>query len=194
MSGINKYFPIVAGLIVTSLSSCGSPSAKRDNSASLLQSSLHPVAMVSTAPVDDSIQTVKKPITPQRLDSRVLVNSVPDRKVSITIYTSDVQCQALIPQKVSVSAKHAGLAAVGKILEGEGTADLSLAGYRVSIDQSGVATVDLRTAADSKWHLTSLSSCEQFALFGGLRRTLTGNAQWKIKDVRFTERGKEISL
>ncbi len=193
MSGINKYFLIVGGLIVTSLSSCSSPSAKRDNSASLLQSSLHPVAMVSTAPVDDSIH-VKKPTTPQRLESGVRVSPAPDRKVPVTIYTSDVQCQALIPQKVSVSAKHAGLAAVGKILEGEGTADLSLAGYRISIDQSGVATVDLRTATDSKWHLTSLSSCEQFALFGSLRRTLIGNAQWKIKDVRFTERGKEISL
>ncbi|MFM6369036.1 MAG: sporulation/spore germination protein, partial [Dolichospermum sp.] len=40
----------------------------------------------------------------------------------------------------------------------------------------------------------SLSSCEQFALFGSVRKTLMSNSEWKIKDVRFTERGEDIVL
>ncbi|MFO0142950.1 MAG: sporulation/spore germination protein, partial [Aphanizomenon sp.] len=38
------------------------------------------------------------------------------------------------------------------------------------------------------------SSCEQFALFSSIRKTLISNAQWKIKEVRFTERGEDIML
>ncbi len=196
MSGINKYlFTFVIGLIAAGLGGCGFSFTKRGDSASLLQPSASPVAMVASTPHLDS--NGRKPATPHLSDrDRMLANdTLPAHETTVLIYTSDGQCQTLIPRKVLVSSEHAGLAAVGKVLEAESTADLSLAGYRVSIDQnSGVATVDLRTAVDSKWHLTSLSNCEQFALFGSLRRTLTGNAQWKIKDVHFTERGKEISL
>jgi hypothetical protein len=31
-------------------------------------------------------------------------------------------------------------------------------------------------------------------LFSSVRKTLISNSQWKIKDVRFTERGEEIAL
>jgi hypothetical protein len=61
----------------------------------------------------------------------------------------------------------------------------------VNVD-NGVATIDLRIAPESKRQIVSLSSCEQFALFGSLRKTLTSNPQWNIKDVRFTERGQEV--
>ncbi|RCJ40219.1 sporulation/spore germination protein [Nostoc minutum NIES-26] len=115
------------------------------------------------------------------------------KTVNVTLYASDAQCQELIPQKVSVPAEEPVKGAVGKIIEQQDTGDFGFAGYRVGV-KNGVATVDLRLSPQSKRQLASLSSCEQFALFGSLRKTLTSNAQWNIKEVRFTERGQEIVL
>jgi Sporulation and spore germination len=115
------------------------------------------------------------------------------KTVDVTVYSSDAQCQELVPQKAVVPAEEPVAGAVGKILEGRDSGDFSLSGYRVSV-KDGVATVDFRLNPSSKRFLTSLSSCEQFALFGSLRKTLTSNNQWKIKDVRFTEKGEEVAL
>ncbi|MBD2497241.1 sporulation/spore germination protein [Nostoc sp. FACHB-280] len=115
------------------------------------------------------------------------------KTVKATLYTSDTQCQELIPQKVEVSATEPVSSAVGKIVQERDTADFSLSGYRVNV-RNGVATVDLRLSPQSKRQIASLSSCEQFALFGSVRKTLMSNSQWKIKDVRFTEKGEEIVL
>jgi hypothetical protein len=115
------------------------------------------------------------------------------KTTNVTVYTSDTQCQELIPKKVTVPVQEPVTSAVGKIIEERDTADFNLSGYRVIV-QDGIATVDLRLAPDSQRQLTSLSSCEQFALFGSLRKTLTSNAQWKIKEVRFTERGEEVAI
>jgi len=115
------------------------------------------------------------------------------KTTNVTIYTSDVQCQELIPEKVSVPVDEPVTNAVGKIIEKRDTSDFSLSGYRVNV-KNGVATVDLRISPESKRQIASLSSCEQFALFGSLRKTLTSNAAWNIKEVRFTERGENIVL
>ncbi|WP_193196208.1 GerMN domain-containing protein [Nostoc sp. MG11] len=114
-----------------------------------------------------------------------------NKTTNVTLYTSDVQCQELLPQKVSVLAEEPVTNTVGKIIEKRDTSDFSLSGYRVNI-KNGIATVDLRISPESKRQLTSLSSCEQFALFGSLRKTLTSNPQWNIKEVRFTQKGEEI--
>lgn len=115
------------------------------------------------------------------------------KTTDVTVYTSDAECQELVAQKTPVSVQEPLAGAVGKILEGRDNGDFSLSGYRVNV-KNGIATVDLRLSPNSKRILTSLSSCEQFALFGSLRKTLTSNSQWKIKDVRFTEKGEEIAL
>ncbi|MFN6558439.1 MAG: sporulation/spore germination protein [Nostoc sp. ChiSLP01] len=115
------------------------------------------------------------------------------KNTDVTIYTSDVQCQELIPEKISVPADEPVKNAVGKIIEKRDTSDFSLSGYRVNV-KNGVATVDLRISPESKRQIASLSSCEQFALFGSVRKTLTSNAAWNIKEVRFTERGEDIVL
>ena len=112
---------------------------------------------------------------------------------NVTVYTSDPQCQELVGKEVKVSAGEPVASAVGKVIEQRDTADFSLSGYRVNV-KDGVATVDLRISPASKRQFTSLSSCEQFALFGSLRKTLTSNAQWNIKEVRFTEKGEEIPI
>lgn len=81
--------------------------------------------------------------------------------------------------------------AIGKVLEDRESGDFSLGGYRISVN-GGVATVDLRPAPHSERSLHSLTHCEQLALFGGVRRTLLGNAQWRIQDVQFTIAGEEL--
>lgn len=81
--------------------------------------------------------------------------------------------------------------AIGKVLEDRESGDFSLGGYRISV-KGGVATVDLRPAPHSERSLHSLTHCEQLALFGGIRRTLLGNTQWRIQDVQFTITGEEL--
>jgi hypothetical protein len=80
---------------------------------------------------------------------------------------------------------------IGKILEQQTSADFSIVSYRLNISNE-IATIDLRVAPDSSRQIASLSSCEQFALFGSIRKTLTSKLEWNIKDVRFTQGGKEI--
>ena len=110
------------------------------------------------------------------------------------IYEVDSQCQALISENVTLPVEHSLEAAVAKVLEQQYTTDFDLS-YRVILDRhKSLAIIDLRIPPNSKRQLASLSNCEQLALFGGLRQTLMGNRGWQIKQVRFTEEGKEIWL
>jgi hypothetical protein len=116
----------------------------------------------------------------------------PDKTtIPLTIYKLDNQCNKFVSEKVRVSKTKTLEKTVGQVLETIDNADFSLAGYRVSVAK-GIATIDLRTAPGAKRQLKSLSNCEQLALYGGLRKTLTGNKAFKIKSVRFTDRGQII--
>lgn len=115
--------------------------------------------------------------------------------LSVSIYQADSQCENLVPETVTVPTANAISSAVGIALEERNSNDFEIAGYRVSVNtQTGTANIDLRLSPDSRRQFVSLSNCEQFALFGSLRRTLLGNSQLNIKDVRFTEQGKELYL
>ncbi|MBR8838179.1 MAG: GerMN domain-containing protein [Stigonema ocellatum SAG 48.90 = DSM 106950] len=177
MNSSKKYIiPFMVMAIVTYLSSCSdrhTPSTTRNNGE------LFPTP------------TIPQIIEPPLLKKSLNQSADTDNTINITLYTSDPQCLELIPEQASVSDHEPVTSAVGKILEQLDTADSSLSGYRVSV-KNGVATVDLRSSPNSPRQLTSLSSCEQFALFGSLRKTLTSNTQWNIKEVRFTELGKAI--
>lgn len=177
---------LISGLLLAGLVSCGFPPENRDSSS--LPPSPTPSVPVSPTPAPSPTQSESK--TPVRSQP---FNAAPQKTVTVTVYEADSQCQAVIPQKVAVPANNQLEAAVGKVLEKYDTGDFDVAGYRVSVDlNNGVATVDMRLAPDSKRKFISLSSCEQFALFGSLNKTLTSNPAWKIKTVRFTEQGKEI--
>lgn len=220
MNRIKKYFaPLVAGAIVLSLSSCNLPSISRktnqaasptpeatnpplpnqlDSNPSSPTPSPSPTSQVDS---DDSTSAQPETKTPDETQasnapsSKANSSTQSSKTVALTIYQADTQCQALVPEKVAVPAGSPADAAVGKVLEKAESGDFDLAGYRVNINsKSGVATVDLRLAPDSQRQFASLSACEQFALFGSLRKTLTDNSQLKIKDVRFTEQGQEIVL
>jgi hypothetical protein len=119
----------------------------------------------------------------------------PSKTVTLRIYQADSQCQNLVSQKVAVPAGSPANAVVGKVLQQADSGDFDLGGYRVNINaQTGVATVDLRRLPSSQRQFISLSACEQFALFGSLRKTLIANSQLKIKDVRFTEQGRTLQF
>jgi predicted small secreted protein len=192
-----KYLlAFIVAAIATSLTSCNSnPTARQDiisetptptpTTTSNIILSPSPSQTPSMAHLRAKSEDVETP-TPVATSP-----AATSKTTNVTLYTSDAQCQKLIPQKVPVSANEPVEGAVGKILEQRDSGDFNLSNYRINI-KNGVATVDLRVGPNSKRQIASLSSCEQFALFGSVRKTLTSNAQWKIKDVRFTERGEEI--
>ncbi|MEH2252802.1 MAG: sporulation/spore germination protein [Nostoc sp.] len=200
MNITKRYFlPLIFVTIIVSLSSCSSnPTASNIDSVSLSPTTTTNSALSQTPSQTPSVAQLREK-SPNQESPKENTPSSPTSKAAtsktakVTLYTSDTQCQKLIPEKVSVPAEEPVKNVVGKILEKRDTSDFSLSGYRVKI-KNGIATVDLRISPDSKRQITSLSSCEQFALFGSLRKTLTSNAQWNIKEVRFTERGEDIVL
>ncbi|MBD2508488.1 sporulation/spore germination protein [Nostoc muscorum FACHB-395] len=201
MNITKRYFlPLIFVTMVVSLSSCSSNPTARNidspkpdpittptNSASSQTSSQIP----SVAQLREKSPNQESP--KENTPSSSIPKAVTSKTTNVTLYTSDSQCQDFISEKVSVPAEEPVANVVSKILEKRDTSDFSLSGYRVNI-KNGVATVDLRISPESKRQIASLSSCEQFALFGSLRKTLMSNSQWNIKKVRFTERGEEIVL
>lgn len=194
---IKKYSPLILLGVVTILTSCSQPKSNDvasqtpgtpESSAVQSPANLSPTPTQTPTPqITDTPELTPTPIetpTPKETPTE-------DKTVKVNVYTIDNQCQDLVPKKVSVPAKEPVTAAVGQILKQQDTADFSISGYRVNV-KNGVATVDLRRSPDSKRIFSSLSSCEQLALFGSIEKTLESNPQWDIKNVRFTEKGKEI--
>lgn len=135
--------------------------------------------------------TVPETVTPAPLLAQV----EPENTVPVTIYYADAQCESLLPQSVRVLADNTLESAVGAAIDRWNSGDFTLAGYRVSVDNTtGIATVDLRVDPNSPRQIISLSSCERFALFGSLTETLTQNPDWRISSVQFTEKGERISF
>lgn len=199
MNPTKKYIvhiiPFIFVAMAVSLSGCGSSPTSQNSD----QNTSAPTINTNRAKPETLKQLQPKaeiPKTESSIKESLSQNkaaSSSNKSVNVTLFTIDSQCQELVPQKVSVTAEEPMESAVGKIIQQHDSADFNLSGYRVSV-KDGVATVDLRLSPNSQRQFTSLSSCEQFALFGSLRKTLMSNSQWKVKDVRFTERGEEIVL
>ncbi|WP_414530884.1 sporulation/spore germination protein [Nodularia chucula] len=172
---INKNYILSFIILAIALSSCSSN--VNSGSGNIDSETAQPSGTLTTPPTTLA-PTKETPTVPT---------------ANVTLYTSDSQCQTLIPQPVSLPATETITAAIGKIIEQQDTSDFDLSGYRIQIE-NGIATVDLRRSPESQRQFVSLSSCEQFALFGSLRKTLISNTEWEIKDVRFTEQGQEIII
>lgn len=200
-----KYiFSLMLSAIAIAISSCGS-----DQSANNPETIESPVVSSPLPTPTNEIQTPKIDITttpsptpttapfgtqtPPSSETPNQNKTASSKNVDITVYTSDLQCQELVPKTVSVSVDEPVKDAVGRIIAEKDSGDFNISNYRVNVN-NGIATVDLRLSPNSPRQLTSLSSCEQFALFGSLKKTLTSNPKWNIKDVRFTEAGEEIIL
>ena len=200
---MNKFFrnkkryilPLMLSAMAIAASSCGSnPSV---DSVGETPSDESPVASSPFPTPSSQIQTPETGITatpsPYRTETPNQNKTGNLKNSDITLFTSDLQCQNLVPQKVSVSANEPVKDAVGKIIAAKNTADINISNYRVNL-KNGVATVDFRIPPDSPRQLVSLSSCEQFALFQSIEKTLTSNPKWNIRNVRFTQSGEEIYL
>lgn len=203
-----KYiFPLMLSAMVINASSCGSnPDV---NSVQETPSDESPVASSplqtpssETQPPQIDITTTPSPSTkeaPFGAETTPTTETLNQNKTGnlknsdITVFTSDLQCQKLVPQKVSVSSNEPMKDAVGKIIASKNTADLNISNYRVNVN-NGTATVDFRIPSDSPRQLVSLSSCEQFTLFKSIEKTLTSNPKWNVKNVKFTQSGEEIYL
>ncbi|WP_353929661.1 sporulation/spore germination protein [Okeanomitos corallinicola TIOX110] len=185
---IKYIFPLIILAFSATISSCSSGDIS-DNTA------LEPLPnnSVSSQPENSPTENQSSSNQPSATETPITASSqtTSGKTTQVTLYTSDDQCQDFVSKQTSVSADEPMNGAIGKILEVQDTGDFSLAGYRATVN-NGVATIDLRIAPESKRQIASLSNCEQFALFGSLRKTLTSNAGWNIKDVRFTEQGQEI--
>ncbi|MDC0839897.1 hypothetical protein POG23_19725 [Limnoraphis robusta] len=112
--------------------------------------------------------------------------------IPVTLYQADSTCQNLVPRSITLPAEQSLELAVKQVLDNQESADFSL-GYRIIRHQHTI-TIDFRVPSNSPRVFTSLSSCEQLALFGSLRQTLTSNPVWQIQQVHFTNRGQEIVL
>lgn len=196
-----KYIvPFIVAAIAASVSSCSSNQASRNVDETAIAATTTPSSNGSSQiPTEDELtakSSVEQPFSTEPFTQNTASStseSATGKTINLTLYTSDTECQELIPNKVSVPAEKPATGIVDKIIEQQDTGDFSLSGYRVSV-KNRIATVDLRISPESKRQLVSLSHCEQFALFGSLRKSLTSNAQLNIKNVSFTERGKKITL
>ncbi|MGB3207550.1 MAG: hypothetical protein WBB28_21410 [Crinalium sp.] len=198
---LNKYlYSLLTGVIAITLSSCNSLPANNSNNTNP-EPRAEPTNQTTPLKSDKSTliptKTVKpttseKPPVDTNINKKTAI-ATSKNSITVNIYRVDNQCQNFVPEKVIIPSENSLQAAVGEILE-PSNSDFNLAGYRVSVDSNRVATVDLRVAPDSQRTFTSLSSCEQFALFGSIEKTLTNNPTWKIKEVRFTQQGEEIYL
>lgn len=167
-TGLDRFYRIATvGLLLLSLASCKRPTA----------------------------ETVQTPTSIAPLRTNPSAPSSPaEDSIPVTVYKADSQCEKLEPETVQVPRDGAMEAAVARVIEAQRSADFPLSGFRVTRGEDGVVTVDLRLAPDAPRQFVSLSTCEQFALFGSIRETLTRNPDWRVKSVQFTDRGEAIVL
>lgn len=201
---------LIVGFAVLLLGGCGpetrpnsgdriSPTAPTSTPSSPANTPPTPTSTDSRESSQASQAETSEPIAvpEQRFDtgSGSTPNAASGKTLTTTIYKADALCETLVPTQTEVNADQPLEATVGKVITAQNLADFEIAGYRVSRSEaSGEATVDFRLAPNSPRQFTSLSACEQFALFGSLEKTLTSNPQWQIQTVRFTARGEEILL
>lgn len=191
MNKIKQYLTIfVASLAIATLANCAASAPTYLETTNTREETVvaRPSAIVMPTPTPTSSHT------PTAIKSQSDRSSPEPDTITVNIYQIDSQCENFIPIPVFIPAEESLEATVKQVLEWQDSRDFNW-GYRVKVDRhSGVATIDLRVSTNSLRQITSLSSCEQMALFGGLRKTLTGNSIWNIKEVRFTEDDIEIWL
>ena len=165
--------PYLVGVTILGLSSCSSPRVDP-----------------STQPPTPSPTSISLPNPPEPQKQALS----PANTVPVTIYQVDNQCSELVPRQITVPKEQALETAIAEVLNQQSSSDFPLS-YRVNIDsEQQIVTIDFRVPTTAERTFNSLSSCEQLALFGSLRQTLTNHPDWKINQVIFTEKGEEIAL
>jgi hypothetical protein len=199
MMSSNRYFSLLLAVTAVSLTSCSTPSAQTNQSNSLAVIAAPPAAAKSSAQPDPTKPqpTKPQPTKPQPAKPQPTkpqpAKPQPAKTVTVNAYKVDSRCTKQVAEQVTVPAQQPIQGAIAEVIEQGSNSDFKLAGFRVNV-KSGLATVDLRVPPGAKRQLQSLSTCEQMALLGSIRKTLTSNAQWKIKTVNFTDRGRALVL
>ncbi|HBW58408.1 MAG TPA: hypothetical protein DEF27_11630 [Oscillatoriales bacterium UBA8482] len=172
MNSIQSFLTVgILSVTILSLSSCSTPPVETETSPT-------PEATVSPQPTSEPQKQTLSP-----------ADTVP-----VTIYQVDTQCSELVPRQITVAKEQALERAIAEVLAQQSSSDFTL-NYRVKVEpDQQVVTIDFRVPTNSDRTFNSLSSCEQLALFGSLRKTITSNPNWQINQVIFTERGEEITL
>lgn len=153
-----------------------------------LSSCSPPPVEIETSPTPEA--TVSPPPTPEPQKQTLS----PANTVPVTIYQVDTQCSELVPRQITVPKEQALERAIAEVLERQSSSDFTL-NYRVKVEpDQQVVTIDFRVPTNADRTFNSLSSCEQLALFGSLRKTIISNSNWQINEVIFTEQGEEIAL
>lgn len=188
MNSIFEYLTnFVVISIILALSGCATATSETKKIEILL-----PTFSPTPKATFPNISTPKKVVN--NSDASSLPIPLPTRTVTVNIYQIDSECENFMAMPVAVPADDSLEATVAQILQWQDTKDFSF-GFRVILDRDlHLATIDLRVSPNSRRLLTSLSSCEQIALFGSLKKTITSNNIWNIKEVRFTEMGERIWL
>lgn len=115
--------------------------------------------------------------------------------LDLSVYRADLFCETLVPESQTVPRTRATEIAIGSILKDWAQGEFSIAGYRTRRDdRTQTVTVDLRLAPDARRPWVSLSTCEQFALFGSLRTTLLQNPELETQVVEFTSQGQLLQF
>ncbi|MEB3282178.1 MAG: hypothetical protein VKK42_25000 [Lyngbya sp.] len=189
MNNLPKILKIsIAGLILLSLTSCGS--AKLQAESSLSPEPPEP----STSTNLTSQTSTDKPQKPTATTPVLKEPTASTNTIPINIYRVDSECSNLVAEPVTVPVDQAVEAAVAKTFEMQQGFELPL-NYRVEVDPDyQIAVIDLRVPPTSRRSLYSLSACEQMTLFETLRQTLTSNPELQIQEVFFTNLGEELIL
>lgn len=139
------------------------------------------------APTTASIQALAAPVVPA---PSPIIPSTP----TVKVYRANGDCATLAAELVSVPEETL-VQAVGAAIDQFATADFPIAGYRVNHNrETQTVTVDLRLPPDAPRPFASLSPCEQFALFGSIRQTVTEFEPESVQGVNFTTQGQYIAL
>jgi hypothetical protein len=190
---VMNHFPKIltlacASFILLSLSSCTSTELQAES----------PVSSEASQPSEPVVNLASQasnspPEKPLETSPVLKAPTAPANTIPLTLYRVDSQCESLISQQVTVPVDQALEMAVAKTLEIQ-QLELPL-GYRMEVDHDyQIAVIDLRVPTTSRRTLNSLSACEQLALFGSLRETLTQNPDLQIQEVYFTHLGEDLIL
>jgi hypothetical protein len=155
-----------------------SPTAESLATSSVSDIQAQPASIVSHLPKPEPLKAIAK-TTPTQ------------------IFYANRQCDRLttaieqIPS--SGSEQETATRTLRSLLERQKIYGVKVNNYQVTLE-NGVATVDITLDPRSQRRMTSLSSCEQFALFSSIKTTLLQNQALTVNEVKFTEAGREIYL
>ncbi|MEE3718615.1 hypothetical protein V2H45_17885 [Tumidithrix elongata RA019] len=163
------------------------PTTKPQHLLSLTGKTLAKATNISPAQPDSIVSHLPKPDLP-KLDTKT---------IPIQIFYANSQCDRLVEAieqiPSSASEQETATRTLRSLLEHQRIYGFKVSGYKVALE-NGVATVDITLDPSSQRRMTSLSSCEQFALFASIKTTLMQNQALTVNEVRFTEAGREIYL